>query len=177
MIPHLITYPRSGSHYLDRLIYKEAEFHIERSHIVHNLLNKNNEKLRTIITIVRDPKDSISSYIALEKYLSNCQPFRINQIITEYILLYSFLYENADYIIDFDDLVKHPDDVTKRILSLLDINKENSSQFVTDIDYDSKNFVESSKDLKEYKEESLDGFNIDLCYFYYNKILEKKITF
>lgn len=175
MIPHLITYPRSGSHYLDRLIYKEAKFHIERSHTVHNLINKNNEKLRTIITIARDPRDSISSYVALEKYLSNCEPFRINQIITEYVLLYNFLYENADYIIDFSDLVKNPDATTKKILNLLDINDKNYLQFVTDIDYDSKNFVESSKELKEYEQVSLDGYNIELCYFYYNKILEKKV--
>lgn len=175
--PHLVTYPRSGSHYFDRLIYKEAKFHIERSHIVHNLLDKDNNKKRTIVTIVRDPKDSISSYVALEKYLSHCDPPRINQMITEYVLLYSFLYENADYVVDFEDLVQHPDAVTKKILNLLDINEENSYQFVTDIDYNSKNFVESSKELKVYEDVDLDNFNLELCYFYYNKLLGKKTMF
>jgi hypothetical protein len=174
--PHLITYPRSGSHYFDRLIYKEANFHIERSHTVHNLLDKDNNKRRAIVTIARDPKDSISSYVALEKYLSHCDGPRINQIITEYVLLYSFLYDHADIVIDFKDLVEHPDQVTKKTLNLLDINKENSHQFVTDIDYNSKNFVESSKELKVYADVDLTDFNIDLCYFYYNRLLEKKIV-
>lgn len=173
MPPHLLTYPRSGSHYFDRLIYKQANFHIERSHIVNHLFDKNNKKVRRIITIARDPKESVASWLGLDKSLGNGSwP---NEKVTEYILLYSFLYDNADYVIDFADLIQKPELVGKKILELLEIDKENSYRFVTDTDYDSKAYLDSSKSFGGYKDIVLDNLNIDLCYFYYNRLLEKKI--
>jgi hypothetical protein len=174
--PHLLTYPRSGSHYLDRLIYKKANFHIERSHAVNHSFNKNNEKIKRIVTVARDPKESIISYIALEKHISPLSSPRLNEMITEYILLYNFLYEHADYVIDYRDLVDRPDTITEKLLEVLEINEENSHRFLTNINYDSKNYVQSSKDLEVYKSINLDNVNLNLCYFYYNKLLEKKIT-
>lgn len=174
MTPHLLTYPRSGSHYFDKLIYEKAKFHIERSHVINHLFDKNNKKIKKIVTIARDPKESISSWIALNKFLSS--DYRgINEMVTDYIFLYNFLYENADYVIDYKDLVGYPDAVTEKILALLGINDKNSSQFVTDIDYDSKTYIKSSTVVPGYKDIELDSFNIDLCYFYYHRLLEKKI--
>jgi hypothetical protein len=173
--PHLLTYPRSGSHYLDKLIYKKTKFHIERSHIVNPIFGADNKKTKRIVTIARDPKESILSYAALEKHISPSTPTRMNEIITEYILLYSFLCEHVDYVIDYQDLVNSPDQVTKRLLEVLEIDEENSYRFFTKINYDSKNYVQSSKDLIGYKRINLDNTNLNLCYFYYNKLLEKKI--
>jgi hypothetical protein len=99
----------------------------------------------------------------------------MNEIITEYILLYSFLCEHVDYVIDYQDLINSPDQVTKKLLEVLEIDEENSYRFFTNIDYDSKNYVQSSKDLIGYKRINLDNINLNLCYFYYNKLLEKKI--
>lgn len=174
--PHLLTYPRSGSHYLDRLIYKESKFNIERSHEVDHSFGNNNEKTKRIVTIARDPKESIVSYIALEKHISPSSSPRVHQMITEYILLYNFLCEHADYVIDYEDLVNYPDKITERLLELLEINEENSYRFVTNMNCDSKNYVQSSKELAFYKDISLDSFNLKLCDFYYNKLLEKKIV-
>lgn len=173
--PHLITYPRSGSHFFDKLVYEKTKLHIPRSHTVNWLLDKNNKKIKRIITIARDPRDSVHSWISLHQlFTPNDQ--KINEMITEYILLYDFLYEKADYVIDFNDLVEYPDLVTERLLDLLGIDKENSHIFNTNIDYDSKTYKESSKSLVDYKTTDLDEFNIGLCYYYYNRLLEKKIT-
>jgi hypothetical protein len=173
--PHLLTYPRSGSHYFDKIIYEKAKFHIERSHTVNWLFDKNNKKAKTIITIARDPRESIISYIALERHISPLSTPRINEMITEYILLYNFLCENADYVIDYEDLIKHPDLITEKLLEILKISEKDADRFATNINYDSKNYVQSSKDLLGYENISLDEFSLDLCYFYYNKLLEKKI--
>jgi len=178
-VPYLTTFPRSGSHYFDELIYKEAGIHIEKSHAINSLFDKNNNKERTLITIVRNPIDSVVSYIANEQSRINLPmdalKIRINQILTEYIIMHNFLYEHADYIIDFNDLVTDPDSVTKKILSLLEINKEDYKVFDTSVHVYAKEYVPSSKILSSYKKDILDSFNTDLCYFYYNKILEKKI--
>ena len=143
-------------------------FHIERSHTVNHLFDKDNNKIRRIVTIVRDPIESISSLVALEKSLV-ANSNRTNEIVSEYILLYSFLYENADYVIEYQDLINYPDLVTDKVLGLLRINKDNSSDFVSNIDYDSKNFVESSKNLSTYKE-----INLDLAYEIFPKQLHLK---
>jgi hypothetical protein len=175
--PHLLTYPRSASHYFDKLLYKKMNFHIERSHAVNGLFDQNNNKIRKIITIARDPRESISSYIALEKYFNPDKPSFFREKVTEYILLYNFLYEHADCVIDYKDLMNKPDIVIEKVLDILNINKDNYTDFITNIDYNSNRFLESSKSLAEYSEinKELDNYNIELCYFYYNRLLERKI--
>ena len=96
-------------------------------------------------------------------------------MITEYILLYNFLCEHADYVVDYQDLIDQPEEISEKLLEILEINEENSYRFLTNIDYDSKNYVQSSKDLTFYKDINLDNVNLSLCYYYYNKLLEKKL--
>lgn len=179
-IPHLVTYPRSGSHYFDELIYKEINIHIEKSHTVDSLFDKNNKKEKAVITIVRDPIDSIASAVAYEhsKFTSFnwvVSDTRVSQIVTEYILMYNFLYDHADYIIDFNDLVKNPEAVTKRMLELLEISQEDRSLFDRTRNVYAKEYLPSSQKLPFYDKNRLDQFNMGLCYFYYNRLLEKRI--
>jgi hypothetical protein len=89
--------------------------------------------------------------------------------------MYSFLCENADYVIDFNDLITDPDSVIKTILDLLNIDKNKYHNFSRHAIPKYKNFIPSSKELINYNKNILDSFNTDLCYFYYNKLLEKKI--
>jgi hypothetical protein len=175
-LPHLVTFPRSGSHYLDDIIYKEVQISIEKSHTVTNLFDKNNNKQRAIITIVRDPIDTIASYIALsEKEFGPSDSTRINQMMTEYILMYNFLNEHADYVLDFKDLIESPHIVVKKILGLLGITEQDYSLFSREYNTKHAQYVESSKTLNGYKRHNLEEFNMELCYFYYNKLLERKI--
>jgi hypothetical protein len=175
-IPHLVTYPRSGSHYFDREFYKKAKFHIERSHAVNHLFDANHNKEKIIVTIVRDPKDSILSLISLKQFY-NFTIEDINELISNYILLYSFLYEHADYIIDFNDLITYPEIVVDKMINILNINEDNYKTFVTKTNYNSRNFLESAKGVPGYGETELDDFNLGACYYYYNKILSKRIRF
>ena len=175
-IPHLVTYPRSGSHYFDREFYKKAKFHIERSHVVNHLFNKDHGKEKIIITIARDPKESILSLISLKQFY-NFRPEDINELVSNYILIYSFLYEHCDYIIDFNDLVAYPEIVVDKMMNILNINENNYTNFVTKTNYDSKNFLESAKGVPVYGDTELNDFNLDDCYFYYNRLLSKKVRF
>jgi hypothetical protein len=129
---------------------------------------------------VRDPIDSITSYRANElkdfsPSLEN-QKVRTHQVISEYILLHNFLYEHADYIIDFNDLVLHPEAVTKKIISMLEISEEDYKNFNRDYYPYAKEYVPTSKTLSSYNQNFLDGYDMGLSYFHYNRILEKKIV-
>jgi hypothetical protein len=174
--PILITYPRSASHYFDKLFYAKTNFYIERCHTVDGIFNKENDKLRKVITIVRDPRDSINSYISLKAHFKT-DPENVREMVSEYILLYSFLNDHADYVIDYKDLVEQPEVVIDKLVNLMGITKENYVSFANNlISYDSKNFISSSKDVPGYGKVNLDYYNVNSCYFYYNRLLSKKIT-
>ena len=124
-IPHLLTFPRTGSHYFDKLVYEKAGISIDKSHSINRVFDKDSNKQKTIITIVRDPIDTISSYLTLqEQGYGDTNLERIEETITNYVFMYSFLYDYADCIIDFKDLVSRPDDVVERVFSLLEIKED-----------------------------------------------------
>jgi hypothetical protein len=178
VIPHLLTYPRSGSHYFDDMLYEEEKIHFTKSHYLDQLFDSDGNKRRTIITIARDPLDSISSYLAINDYrysFEDEREFLIKEKIAEYVLMYSFLYYNADYFIDFNDLIKYPKPVIKRILGLLNIDKNTYNCFDESDIEKYKGFKPSSKSLSSYDRGMLDGFDLSLCYYYYYKLLENKI--
>jgi hypothetical protein len=175
-LPHLLTFPRTGSHYLDKLIHDEMHISIEKSHSVTYIFDKEVNKNRTVITIARDPMDSLFSYIALsENNFGPADPTRIEQIVTEYVLMHNFLYEHADIVIDFKDLVERPEATLKKVLELIDIKEKDYHLFDTEYNTKHPEYVESSKILRGYKKHKLDDFNMELCYFHYNRLLEKKI--
>jgi hypothetical protein len=174
VVPYLLTYPRSGSNYFDDILYKQEKIHFIKSHYIENFFDKNNYK---IITIARDPIDSICSQLSLyqDLDLTRGHDFTVIENITNYILMYSFLCENADYVIDFNDLIKYPELVIKKLLESLNIDKDKYYLFNQNFMPKHKNFIRSSKSLSRYRNDFLDDFNTDICYFYYHKLLEKKI--
>lgn len=176
-VPHLLTYNRSGMHFFNDNLYEIEKIYFTQSHFIEELFDENNNKKRVIVTIAREPNGSITSYIAhlLNYYLENTIDFGIREKITEYILMYSFLCEHADYVIDFNDLIKYPKIVIKKLLELLNIDKDKYVYFERDIRPKNEYYIPSSKSLPNYKEDLLDGYNLDLCYYYYHKLLEKKI--
>lgn len=176
VVPHLLTYPRSGSHYFDDTLYKQEKIHFTKGHYIESLFDKNNNKIKPIITIARDPIDSICSYLSLYQNLDvSRDDYTVIENITNYILMYSFLCENADYVIDFNDLIKYPELVIKKVLESLNIDKDKYYFFNQNFMPKYKNFIPSSKSLPRYRNDFLDDFNTDICYFYYHKLLEKKI--
>lgn len=178
VVPHLLTYPRSGSHYFDDMLYEEERIHFTHGHYLDELFDKNNNKKRVIITIARDPIDSISSYLALYNGFGlhpDGHTFIFQEKITEYVLMYSFLCEYADYVIDFNDLIEYPKPVIKKILDSLNIDKNEYNVFNRGIIPKYEGFVSSSKSLTKYNKSILYSFDLDLCYYYYYKLLKKKI--
>jgi hypothetical protein len=179
LLPHLITFPRSGSHYFAKLVHEKTMFNIQRSHSVNISFDSNNNKTKKIITIARDPKDTITSLIALQKIQGMEMPdSKINELITYYIMFYNFLFQEADYVLDFKDLVSIPDTVIGVALGLLGIDEESYINFPDDTDYDAKGLAKgSSKIIPSYNAIKLDSFNMDLAYLYYNKLLSRSIKF
>lgn len=154
-------------------------FNIQRSHSLNISFDKDNKKIKKILTIARDPKETITSLVALQRAEGLDTPnSKINEIVTQYIMFYNFLFQEADYVIDFKDLTLVPDLVMKKILPLLQIDSESYKKFPDYTDYDAQGLAKkSSKILRGYKDINLNNFNMDLAYLYYNKLLSKTIKF
>ncbi len=173
IVPHVLTYPRSGMHFFDDTLYEKENIHFTKSHFLDDVFDKNNNKRRLIITIARDPIDSITSYLSLPDMYTG--PFTITERLTDYVFMYSFLLEHADYVVDFNDLVSYPDAVIEKILSLVNIDKSKYDEFYRKPITKYEKYVPSSKSLPKYNNNILDDFDLNLCYYYYHKLLKKKI--
>jgi len=178
MVPHLLTYPRSGSHYFEHLVYAKIGYRFKRSHTIGDVFDKNKIKTKTIITIARNPEESIRSLLTMQKEQgTEVHDDSIRHTISNYALLYQCLYNHADYVIDYNDLIKYPDTIVNKILNFLNIEYNKDSNFIIE-DYKKFNgerWIQSSKKFDSYNEIKLDNFNIGLCYYEYNKLLEKKV--
>ena len=166
-------------HFFDDTLWEEEGIHFTKSHYLDELFDKNNNKRRKIITIARDPIDSLASYLSLyheDNWKSGGHEFIIKEKITEYVLMYSFLCENANYVIDFNDLIQHPEYVIRKILGLLDIDKNTYMRFSRVVIEKHKDYIPSSRSSEKYDRSTLDIYDLDLCYYFYHKLLDKRIT-
>ena len=105
-----ITYPRSGSHYLRDLVIQKLDIRLDASHII-------NDAKGLVITIARNPYDSIHSNITMALHYGN--KIDIQQIIFLYVDLYRMLYNRANVVIDYDTLVSSPEKIVEFLSDIL----------------------------------------------------------
>jgi hypothetical protein len=162
--PKIITYPRSGKHYLEGLILRYSSREIESTH-------KASHDDSFIITIARDPFDSIQSNIAMKKYY-NPETYEEHDYIDYYVELYKFLNNNSSLVIDYNDLINFPEEITKTICELIGF-ENNPSNYEMYGDNKNYEYLVSSKTVKEYTEEYFKLEDISECYDQYNDLLSK----
>jgi len=129
------TYPRSGKNFFVDLFKLKTGFHIPDTHLNgydekgHVSFLKNFEH---VVTIIRNPIDSISSLITMEMTNHNLNYFDentfsevhaqwvINAKVNEYVNFYRQIKDNSTIVIDFDFFISNDDYV---IDSVIDITK------------------------------------------------------
>jgi hypothetical protein len=163
----IVAYPRSGTHYLQNLILAYSSKKITFSHYA---VPENS----FIMTIVRDPFDSIQSFMAMRKHY-NPETYKETDYLEYYVGLYKYLDLNANIVIDYNDLISFPEETTKMICDLIGFEKNISDYNRLD---DNKNmeYLVSSKKVKEYDEEYFKIEEMSNCYNEYNKLLSKANT-
>jgi hypothetical protein len=167
----IVTIPRTGSHFLQNLIYQKIYGYVEKTHTFP-------KQHKNIITIARDPKDTILSELAMNHNYG--LPITERNILirrNNYILLGKKLYNKAKIIIDYNDLIDYPNEVIKYIA------KDMKSPY-RDIEYkdDLKdnledNYLVSSKNNKHYTELKplVDSLDFTKEYEVYHKMLSRAI--
>jgi hypothetical protein len=162
----IVTYPRSGANYLSNLLLNNCRKDINYFHIPRN-------PDRFIITLVRDPFESIHSHVTMRKHYYPNEGYS-KRYNNEYQDMYNFLYENANIVIKYKDLIEFPDKVLLKLCSDLkfEINPLDTPAPMP-VDNKKDTYLRSSKTSPEYKNEHFKIEDILDCYESYNKLLSR----
>lgn len=148
----IVSYPRSGKSYLQSMLTLAFSKNFDFSH-----LNKPGEKQKLkdydhIISIARNPIDSISSIVSMQMEFNSSLNVNdlINTRIKEYINFYSFVLNGKYAFINFDDIEKNISEIIKYVskISGYDIINSNPKDIVKDTP--SQKFLKSSKKSTNY---------------------------
>ena len=164
----IVTYPRSGANYLSNLILNNCRQEIKYSHIPQNYD-------RFIITIARDPFESIHSHVTMRRHYRPDEGYN-KRYNNEYKDMYNFLYENANIVVKYKDLIEFPEKVLLKICNDLEF-EINPLEIPVAVAVDNKEdtYLRSSKVSPEYKNKHFKIEDILDCYEPYNKLLSKAL--
>lgn len=128
----LSTYPRSGQHFFRGHIQQRLEVpHMPiKFEWTHDLLLNDYDIL---ITSIRDPKESMASYIAMTLHYEDISPLRDSQPISfyieaakiEYMLFAKYALEKANYIYKYKDIINSIDNVLYNLICNLNLEDDN----------------------------------------------------
>jgi hypothetical protein len=150
----ILTFPRSGSNYLQQLIKQklrdpnDIHTHIEipKTHLISEAEGKK------IITIIRDPHETMKSYTTLAVSFPEKYPVEDGGSwkfpAQEYIDFYSYILKSQALIIDYRDLVSRPNDVLESLAKEMSlcVNKEEYINYL----FDSEDHLVSSVNSELY---------------------------
>lgn len=156
----ILTFPRCGSHYLQQLIFQKLNVFIEKSH------NPTHAKNKKIISIIRKPEDSFRSMILAEYHFSGNE---VGIPISRYTKTYQYLIENADILVDYNDLVSSPDKVVEFIAKKLKVPVKPVQYKDNLIDNPKIKYLVRSKTADVYHRINLDKYDLSEANKFYIK--------
>ena len=181
----ILTYPRSGSHYLQNLLV--ARFGIA-ANSYHNLDEIENQD-KVIISVVRNPLDAMASELAtavslvtdvdlLSILTSNPAGEHSDPLSDRFISIMNDISNHADIIIDYDDLCNSTESVVRNISSALGIASFNNSQDISvEPEPAPSTYIPSSKTVAEYNTiyEIMSNQDLSLATAAYQQVLAKAL--
>ena len=162
----ILTYPRSGANYLHYSMLSHTSKSIKYFHTTDSAEG-------TIITIARDPFESIHSHVTMRKHYHPDEGYNKNYN-KHYIEMYDFLYDNANIVVDYKDLVESTDQVIERISNMIKLQKSPMYK-LQGRDNKDRSYLVSSKTSPKYKDKHFSLDDIHDCYEPYTKLLSKAI--
>ena len=176
----LCTYPRSGKNFLRSYMEQQLDCDTTWTH-ERNLQNSSN-----VITLVRDPKDCIVSWAAMEMYYETKNPtrsaqkaeFYLQNAIIEYMLFFSFINKQNAMFIKFEDVVSDINGVIDHISNHFNISVLTKSYVENMSNNTKERHILSSSDTSHYEEAKLaiNSFDLNKCYELYNQALKRCIN-
>jgi hypothetical protein len=160
---YLLTFPRSGSVFFMNAVSLPG---MSRTHDPKEIIDKSQ-----VIGILREPEESIASYMTMLNYLG--APIDAKQLIESYAVVYKYYLSNSCILILNEDLKNNPKEIINKIFEPLGrfnvFNEEKSKQVPT------KNYLKSSKNMPFYEQtlKEIKSINLSEIKLLYKKAKEK----
>lgn len=170
----ILTFPRSGSNLLENTLEAMSHFHLHKIHKVWQVYDRN------IITIVRDPYDTLVSHIAMIMHFHPDKSFfweKEVDAVKKFCDVYEYLINKANIIFDYNDLIKDPKAIAKIVSGYVNepIVFEDPIIFSRSSD-PGKEYLVSSKVSEHYEKakDFIDKQDLSRCYELYNEAISLK---
>jgi hypothetical protein len=161
----LLTFPRSGSVFFMNATSLPG---LSRTHDPKEI-----PKDSQVIGILREPEESIASYMAMLNYFG--APIDAKQLIESYGVVYKYYLSTNCILILNEDLKNNPKEIINKIFEPLGrfnvFNEEKSKQLPKE------NYLKSSKEIAGYKEilEKINFMDLSEIRMLYKKAKEKAV--
>lgn len=144
----LLSFPRAGSHYLQNLLLARLGITADRFHWLDQIENKDN----IIISVIRNPIDSIASNISVVSNFGEI-PGSVGSHVSMFIDSMNEISDNADVIVDFEELISDPDGVAKKLSEALGLRLfDNGHDISVQRESVRSAFIPSAKHVEGYEE-------------------------
>jgi hypothetical protein len=175
-----ISYPRTGVNFITTAIEQQTGVKIPYQHTIDTKESK-------LLNIVRDPKESIVSWMTMQYFLDdpilhNNSHNKIikNFAIPKYVKMYDFLLKNDVVFINYKDYDKI-DVLLLKLYEILDISPTKNAILHEEIDKQNsslKDYLITSKNQDRYQEikEDIEHIELDTCYQYYDLALKRCLS-
>jgi hypothetical protein len=175
----LVTYPRTGSHFLHHYLKQLTNFSLNKTH------NPAWDGDKKIITIIRDPEESLRSAFTMSKHyaIKNNPNFdwelnkHDHQLTnpTSYFYFFEYMINNSDVIIDYKTLIDHPYSVCKFLAEYIGLEIKPEQPYVQFLKDDQhEKYLVSSTSSSEYEEMDVSWVDMSRHYKIYKEVLARK---
>jgi len=160
----ILTFPNSGGKLLKDMLLQQLDYDAKLSYMQEQSEDK-------ILTIARDPKEAIHSYMAMKE--ESGIELSVQDVIDYYVSLYAYLYTSAELVLSYDTVLNSPELALKRISTKFDL-KHNGKAYVDNSsgDADTK-YLPSSNTSELSNKDYLDGYDLTDAYKSYNTMLTR----
>lgn len=116
----ILSYPRSGSHYLQNLLLSRFGLYATRTHQLEDI------DYKCIIGIVRNPTDSLISALSQQLYADLDDPIpELFEWEDWFVQATNDIINRSNIIINFDDLVSNPNKIMSKVGNILGLKMFN----------------------------------------------------
>ena len=166
----LLTFPRSGSHYLQQLIYQKTSLFVDKTHHISEVND------RSIISVVRSPEDTFRSLATMNKHFASNKDIGIGLPLEDYVSFHKYLIENSAILIDYNDLISAPDKIVRAVAKRLNLEVNNMEYQDVLIDQPHYQHLVSSRVSEEYDKIDLSKFDLFACNMAYADAIAECIS-
>jgi len=163
----LITYPRTGSHYLRELLLQKLDIRMSAFHT-------KDEALGFVLTIARDPYETLQSFLTMSAHYD--QEVGTQAEIEKCSNMYRYLHTRANAVIDYDTLVKNPDKVVQAMSDVIGKPVIDHPYKDTIVDKPNRGHLVSSLTSELYDTKHLDGYDLSDVYSAYHLLLSRRLV-